>query len=118
MKYLPILIALLLTVTACTKKESNVIKVGAAGPFTGELEFFGQDQLNGVKLAVADWNAKGGVLGKKIVIVEGDDGHDPKKAVTVANKLVKQGVVGVIGHLNSGSSLVTAEIYNKAGQSA
>lgn len=100
---------------ACTKKEENVIKVGAAGPLTGDMAVFGQDQLNGVKLAVEEWNAKGGVLGKKIVIVEGDDQRDPKQAVAAANKLVNDKVVGVIGHFNSNCSIPASAVYHQAG---
>ena len=103
---------------ACTKKnaeQSNVIKIGAAGPLTGDMAVFGQDQLNGMKLAVEEWNARGGVLGKKIVIVEGDDQRDPKQAVAAANKLVNDGVIGVVGHFNSNCSIPASAVYNKAG---
>jgi branched-chain amino acid transport system substrate-binding protein len=113
-----LVIGLCLLATACTKKgaeQSDVIKIGAAGPHTGDLAVFGQDQLNGMKLAVDEWNAKGGVLGKKIVIVEGDDQRDPKQAVAAANKLVNDGVIGVVGHFNSNCSIPASAIYHKAG---
>ena len=103
---------------ACTKQgrqEADVVKIGAAGPFTGDMAVFGADQLNGMKLAVEEWNAKGGVLGKKIVIVEGDDQRDPKQAVTIANKLVNEGVVGVVGHFNSNCSIPASDIYHRGG---
>jgi branched-chain amino acid transport system substrate-binding protein len=112
------LVCLCALAAACTKqggKEAEVIKVGAAGPLTGDMAVFGADQLNGMKLAVEEWNAKGGVLGKKIVLVEGDDQRDPKQAVSAANKLVNDGVVGVIGHFNSNCSIPASEVYNKAG---
>jgi len=103
---------LLSFLSACTKKE-DVIKIGTAGPFTGDQTRIGQDMKNGVELAVAEWNAKGGVLGKKIVLLSEDDRHDPKEAVAVANKLVSSGVVGVIGHLNSSCTKPASRIYNE-----
>jgi branched-chain amino acid transport system substrate-binding protein len=78
------------------------------------MAVFGADQLNGMKLAVEEWNAKGGVLGKKIVIIEGDDQRDPKQAVTIAAKLVNEGVAGVVGHFNSNCSIPASEIYHRA----
>jgi branched-chain amino acid transport system substrate-binding protein len=100
---------------ACTKKESNVIKIGAAGQLTGPEAVFGSDMLNGVKLAVEEWNAKGGVLGKRIELVPGDDQAEPRQAVAVANKFVNDGVVGVVGHFNSSCSIPASEVYHKAG---
>lgn len=113
-----LIIGLCLLAAACTRKgaeQADVIRIGAAGPFTGDNAVFGQDQLNGVKLAVEEWNARGGVLGRKIVIVEGDDQRDPKQAVAAANKLVNDGAVGVVGHFNSNCSIPAAAVYNKAG---
>ena len=90
---------------------SNVIKIGVSGPFTGDQGKFGQDQLNGVKLAVEEWNSRGGLLGKKIELVEGDDQHDPKQAVAIAHKFVNAGVAGVLGHFNSSCSIPASQIY-------
>jgi len=70
---------------------------------------------NGATLAVEEWNAKGGVLGKKIEVVIGDDQHDPKQAVSLANKMVNEGVAGLIGHFNSSCSIPASDIYNSAG---
>ena len=99
---------------ACQKKE-DVIKIGIAGPMTGDQAKMGTDFKNGVSLAVEEWNSKGGVLGKKIAVVVSDDQHDPKQAVSVANKMVNEGVVGVIGHFNSSCSLPASDVYNRAG---
>jgi len=115
-KILPVLILIGLTVFGCKKGEepiANVIKIGTAGPMTGDQSAFGQDQQNGVKLAVEEWNLKGGVLGKKIELVVGDDQHDPKQAVSVANKMVNDGVAGMVGHFNSSCSLPASRIYNE-----
>src|SRR3972149_4603570 len=90
---------------------ASTIKIGVAGPLTGDQGAFGQELKNGALIAVEEWNAKGGVLGKKIEISWGDDQHDPKQAVSVANKFVNEGVVGVIGHFNSSCSIPASTIY-------
>ncbi len=91
---------------------TSTIKIGVAGPLTGDQGAFGQELKNGAIIAVEEWNAKGGVLGKKIEIIWGDDQHDPKQAVSVANKFVNEGVVGVIGHFNSSCSIPASTIYH------
>lgn len=103
-----------LLLLACQKKE-EVIKIGIAGPMTGDQAKMGMDFKNGVTLAVDEWNVKGGVLGKKVAMLVADDQHDPKQAVAVANKLVNDGVVGVIGHFNSSCSIPASDVYNRAG---
>jgi branched-chain amino acid transport system substrate-binding protein len=115
MKQVMVLSILCLALIACSKKEPNVLKIGAAGQLTGPEAVFGADMLNGVKLAVEEWNAKGGVLGKKIELIPGDDQAEPRQAVAVANKFVAEGVVGVIGHFNSSCSIPASEVYHRAG---
>jgi branched-chain amino acid transport system substrate-binding protein len=118
MKRVLMLVCLCALAAGCTKqggKESALIKIGAAGQLTGPEAVFGADMLNGVKLAVEEWNAKGGVLGKKIELLPGDDQAEPRQAVAVANKFVTEGVVGVIGHFNSSCSIPASEVYHKAG---
>ena len=109
-----LVVAALCSGAAC-KKKTDTVKIGVAGPMTGDQSKMGMDFRNGVTLAVEEWNAKGGVLGKKIELVIGDDQHDPKQAVSVANKLVNEGVIGVIGHFNSSCSIPASDIYNRAG---
>ena len=94
----------------------ETILIGAAGPITGDQGKMGTDIANGDKLAAEDWNARGGVLGRKIEVVEGDDQHDPKQAVSVANKFVNLGVVGSIGHFNSSCSIPASQILFDAGE--
>lgn len=113
-KILSILLMVFLLLVACQKKE-DVIKIGVAGPMTGDQAKMGTDFKNGVTLAVEEWNSKGGVLGKRIEILLADDQHDPKQAVAVANKLVNEGAVGVIGHFNSSCSIPASDVYNRAG---
>lgn len=100
--------------SGCAKKEDTV-KIGVAGPMTGDQAKMGADLKNGVELAVSEWNEKSGVLGKKIELLVEDDQHDPKFAVTVANKLSNSGVAGVIGHWNSSASIPASEVYKDRG---
>ena len=106
---------LMATVVGCQKKDSGVIKIGVAGPMTGDQSKFGMDFRNGVSLAVDEWNANGGLLGKKIVLIIEDDQRDPKQAVSVANKIVNEGAAGIIGHFNSSCSIPASDIYDRAG---
>jgi len=99
---------------ACQKRE-DVVKIGMAGPMTGDQAKMGMDFKNGVLLAVDEWNSRGGVLGKKILLIVSDDQRDPKQAVAVANKMVNEGVVGVIGHFNSSCSIPASDVYHRAG---
>ncbi len=98
---------------SCAKKEET-IKIGVAGPMTGDQSKMGIDIKNGTELAVKEWNQKGGVLGKKIELLVEDDQHDPKQAVSVANKLVNAGAAGIIGHFNSSASIPASSVYSRA----
>lgn len=113
-RFMLIILTFCLAVFGCQKKE-DVIKIGIAGPMTGDQAKMGMDFKNGVSLAVDEWNSKGGVLGKKIEMIVSDDQHDPRQAVSVANKMINEGVVGVIGHFNSSCSIPASDYYNRAG---
>ncbi len=104
----------LLALSNCSKKE-DVIKIGIAGPMTGAQAKMGSDFKNGVAIAAEEINASGGILGKQVEILIGDDQADPKQAVAVANKLVNEGAIGIIGHFNSSCSIPASDIYNRAG---
>jgi branched-chain amino acid transport system substrate-binding protein len=91
------------------------ITIGVAGPLTGQYATFGQQFKNGADLAVADINAAGGVLGKKIKLDMEDDACDPKQARAVAEKLVGLKVPFVGGHFCSGSSIPASDVYAEAG---
>jgi len=106
---------IVLALSGCQKKADNVVRVGIAGPMTGPQAKLGMDFRNGAQIAIDEWNAKGGVLGKKIEVIVGDDAADPKQAVSVANKIVNEGAVGVIGHFNSSCSIPASDVYNRAG---
>lgn len=90
------------------------ILIGVAGPMTGSNAAFGEQLRRGAEKAVADINAKGGVLGQKLVLKIGDDACDPKQAVSVANDMVAAKVAYVAGHFCSSSSIPASSVYNEA----
>jgi branched-chain amino acid transport system substrate-binding protein len=94
------------------------VKIGHVGPLTGGIAHLGKDNENGARLAIEEANAaKTKIDGKevKFTLVAEDDQADPKVGTTVAQKLVDAKVVGVVGHLNSGTSIPASPIYNQAG---
>ncbi|TPQ33017.1 branched-chain amino acid ABC transporter substrate-binding protein [Cupriavidus pinatubonensis] len=139
-KILPIAAAVAL-VTACGKKEEKpaepsasasapaaaapaagggevVVKIGHAAPLTGGIAHLGKDNENGARLAVEEVNKNGLEIGGKKIKLEligEDDAADPKTGTAVAQKLVDQKVVAVVGHLNSGVSIPASKIYSDAG---
>ena len=91
------------------------ISIAAAGPMTGQYAAFGMQLRRGAEMAVADINARGGVLGRKLKLEIGDDACDPKQAVAVANQLATRKVAFVAGHFCSSSSIPASQIYNESG---
>ncbi len=109
------LFAIILGIAAgCVRQDENVVRIGAAGPMTGDQSKMGMDLKNSVELAVQEWNERGGVLGKKIVLLAGDDQADPKQAVSVANKFINQKAAAVVGHWNSSCSIPASKFYQDA----
>src|SRR5262249_61801594 len=74
------------------------LTIGVAGPMTGQYASFGQQLKNGADQAVADINAAGGVMGKKLAIDVGDDACDPKQARAVGEKIASAKGPFVAGH--------------------
>ena len=95
-------------------KNANTIKIGLAAVKSGSDAAIGATMLDGAQIAIDEWNAKGGVLGKKIETISLDDEAKPDKAVNVAQTLVDDGVVAVIGHLNSNCTIPASRVYNDA----
>ena len=89
------------------------IKIGVVGPITGQYAAFGEQMVKGANMAVDEINAAGGVDGKKLELITGDDACDPKQATAVANKMVSDKVVFVAGHFCSGSSIPASDIYKE-----
>ncbi len=91
------------------------ITIALAGPMTGPAAAYGEQTRAGVEAAVADINAKGGLLGQKLVLTVTDDACDAKQAVAAANKLVGQNVAAVIGHVCSGATIAASDVYSEEG---
>ncbi len=112
--------ALVLTLAACGKKDEGpqVIKIGHVGPTSGAIAHLGKDNENGAKMAIEELNAAGTKIGDKVVkfeLLAEDDAADPKQGTAAAQKLVDAKVQGVIGHLNSGTTIPASQLYNTAG---
>ncbi len=98
--------------------QDMVVKIGHVGPTSGGIAHLGKDNEMGAKMAIEEANAKGLMIGGKKVkfeLLAEDDAGDPKQGTAVANKLVDAKVMGVIGHLNSGTSIPASKIYSDAG---
>jgi branched-chain amino acid transport system substrate-binding protein len=87
------------------------ITVAVAGPMTGGESAFGRQMKNGAETAVADLNAAGGLLGKKLALDVEDDACDPKQARSVAEKIGSAKIPFVAGHYCSSSSIPASEAY-------
>jgi branched-chain amino acid transport system substrate-binding protein len=98
----------------CAKSGQAEIRIAVAGDMTGALAWFGEQYERAGELAVADLNAKGGVLGQSVELIVGDDFCDGEQAVALARKLVSDGVVFVAGHLCSHASIAAAKVYEEA----
>ncbi len=98
--------------------QDMVVKIGHVAPTSGAIAHLGKDNENGARMAIEELNAKGVKIGGKTVkfeLLAEDDGADPKQGTAAAQKLVDAKVNGVIGHLNSGTSIPASKIYSDAG---
>src|SRR5690349_24587923 len=112
---LALCVAAALAIAACSKEAPKSgaqggaeVKIGHVGPLTGGIAHLGKDNENGARLAIEEANAaKIKIDGKdaKFVLVAEDDQADPKVGTTVAQKLVDAKVSGIVGHLNSGTTI-------------
>ncbi len=93
---------------------ADVIKIGLAGPHTGDLAAYGVPSKEAAEMVVADVNAKGGINGKKIELVIVDDQCKPEIATNVATKLISEAVPIVIGHVCSGPTKAVLSMYKSA----
>lgn len=97
---------------------AEVVRIGQASPLTGPIAHLGKDVEQGARLAIDDINAAGVEIGGKKIrfeLVSEDDQGDPKMGAQVAQRLVDAGVVGVVGHLNSGTTMPASRLYADAG---
>ena len=96
----------------------EVVKIGHVAPMSGAIAHLGKDNEYGARLAIEELNAKGISIGGKKVkfeLLAEDDAADPKQGAAAAQKLADQKVSGVVGHLNSGTSIPASKIYSDAG---
>jgi branched-chain amino acid transport system substrate-binding protein len=112
---LKLLVAGLALGFAASSQAADPIKIGVAGPFTGGSAPMGVSMRDGVKLAVAEINAKGGVLGRQIQLVERDDEAKNERGVQIAQELInKEKVVATVGYINTGVALASQRFYQEA----
>ncbi len=118
MKFKMTAVAALTAFAGMAFAQDMVVKIGHVGPTSGGIAHLGKGNENGAKMAIEDLNAKGVMIGGKKVKLElaaEDDAGDPKQGTAVAQKLADMKVAGVVGHLNSGTSIPASKIYSDAG---
>jgi len=103
-----------LALVAAPGFSGDTIKIGAGGVVSGDLAPYGISAVRGYELAVEDINAKGGILGKKVELLIGDDVCKPEIAVNMAMKLVSDGAQMIVGHVCSGATLAANKVYKDA----
>ena len=98
--------------------QDMVVKIGHVAPMSGGQAHYGKDNENGVRMAIEDLNAQKVKIGGKTIkfeIAAEDDAADPKQGTAVAQKLCDAKVAGIVGHLNSGTTIPASKIYNDCG---
>jgi len=110
--------AALAAVAGLASAQEQVIKIASVAPMSGSQAHYGKDNANGVVMAIEDLNKQNITIGgKKIkweISIE-DDGADPKQGTAVAQKLCDMKVNGVVGHLNSGTTIPASKVYHDCG---
>ncbi len=110
--------AAIAVVAGMASAQEQVVKIGHVGPVSGPQAHYGKDNENGSRMAIEELNAQGvTIAGKKIKfeLVAEDDGADPKQGTAAAQKLCDAKVAGVVGHLNSGTTIPASKVYNDCG---
>ena len=111
-------VATLAMVAGLASGQDAVVKIGHVAPMSGSQAHYGKDNENGVRMAIEDLNAQNVTIGGKKIkfeIVAEDDAADPKQGTAAAQKLCDSKVAGVVGHLNSGTTIPASKIYNDCG---
>ena len=111
-------VAALATLAGMASAQDMVVKIGHVAPLSGSQAHYGKDNENGVRMAIEDLNTQNIVIGGKKVkfeIVAEDDAADPKQGTAAAQKLCDSKVAGVVGHLNSGTTIPASKVYNDCG---
>ena len=115
MRARPVVLGAILVAALGARSAGADILIGVGAPMTGKIAWYGEQMQRGAAQAVADLNAKGGVLGQKVELITADDFCDPEQAVAAAKKLVSDGVIFVVGHFCSGASIPASDVYAAAG---
>lgn len=107
---------LVLAGCASTEPADDVIHLASSAPLTGDAAAYGIETMNGVRLAVEEINAAGGIDGKQIKLSEFDDQCDPTPAATAANQIISDdSIVAVIGNVCSSATLAGLPIFERVG---
>ncbi len=118
MRCTPNLLWIAVLLSASASAQEQVVKIGHVAPLSGQVAHLGKDNENGARMAIDALNAKPlSIGGKKIrfMLLGEDDGANPQQGTAAAQKLVDAKVNGVVGHLNSGTTIPASKIYNDAG---
>ena len=110
--------AAIAAVAGMAAAQETVVKIGHVGPVSGAQAHYGKDNENGVRMAIEEINAAGTTIGGKKIKFEiqaEDDAADPKQGTAAAQKLCDAKVAGVVGHLNSGTTIPASKVYNDCG---
>jgi branched-chain amino acid transport system substrate-binding protein len=110
--------AALAAIAGMAAAQEQVVKIGHVAPVSGAQAHYGKDNENGVRMAIEDLNAQGITIGGKKIKFEiqaEDDAADPKQGTAAAQKLCDAKVAGVVGHLNSGTTIPASKVYNDCG---
>lgn len=106
---------LLAALTSSYSYSAEPIKIGVSGPFTGGSAPMGVSMRDGIRLAISEINAAGGLLGRQIVAVERDDEAKNERGVQIAQELInKEGVAATVGYVNTGVGLASQRFYQDA----
>ncbi|HYD97537.1 MAG TPA: branched-chain amino acid ABC transporter substrate-binding protein [Noviherbaspirillum sp.] len=117
-KMIPLAGAIAFAFAGAASAQELVVRIGHVGPISGAIAHLGKDNENGARMAIDELNAKGVTIGGKkarFELLAEDDAADPKQGTAAAQKLVDAKVHGVIGHLNSGTTIPASKIYYEAG---
>ena len=114
-RFTPIATAVALATAATFAIAADPIKIGVNGPFTGGSSSMGVSMRDGVRLATKEINDAGGVMGRKIELVERDDEAKNERGVQIAQELVnKEKVTAVVGYINTGVALASQRFFQEA----
>jgi branched-chain amino acid transport system substrate-binding protein len=111
-------VAAIAAVAGMASAQEQVVKIGHVAPVSGAQAHYGKDNENGARMAIEELNAQGITIGGKKIKFElqaEDDAADPKQGTAAAQKLCDAKVAGVVGHLNSGTTIPASKVYNDCG---